>query len=324
MKNWKKSGYPDNGAKVQQIVLLGERNSGTNWVTSLLSSCFPTIPVNTYLSRWKHWFQDDIDENFRVKTHVVVSVVNPYDWLDLMRRIPRDEPNHMYNDDTSNHQQIGKNYNSRQPIDWKTFVTRPWTMPRPSLDYNTTGIRGIEERYCQSRFRFQEVVPCMLSDRQMQKEKMKIESRYVLLNEGFIRPFPDIWNTEQFEPPHAKTGQQSPLYEMKRNKPGEPYASIIDMRRDKLLNHMSVQDWEWVKGFTLAPIEQMGNKVFVGSFLNEISLVVGIDATCKNLPKPKFSSNLDNFPIQFIEWVTNHTDWDTEALIGYLPNPDQR
>jgi len=79
------SRYPLNGATVEQIVLLGERNSGqlvllssclfcitctdlfsqifiginvhnkkgTNWVTSMLASCFPTVPVRTWLTSWK-------------------------------------------------------------------------------------------------------------------------------------------------------------------------------------------------------------------------------------------------------------------------------
>ena len=76
------SNWPNNGAKVQQIVLLGERNSGTNWITSLLASCYPDVPVNTYLSRWKHWFQDDLVDTPKVKTAVVHAVVNAYDWVE--------------------------------------------------------------------------------------------------------------------------------------------------------------------------------------------------------------------------------------------------
>ena len=84
------SHYPENGAKVEQIVLLGERNSGTNWVTSLLSSCFPTIPTSTYLKTWKHWFQHDDDLNYvNASTFVVLAVQNPYDWIEIMRKVPR-------------------------------------------------------------------------------------------------------------------------------------------------------------------------------------------------------------------------------------------
>ena len=45
----KYSQYPNNGAKVAEIVLLGERNSGTNYMASLVASCFPDVPVHTYL-----------------------------------------------------------------------------------------------------------------------------------------------------------------------------------------------------------------------------------------------------------------------------------
>ena len=312
---WKRSNYPENGAKVQQISLLGERNSGTNWVTSLLNSCFPTIPVNVHLVRWKHWFQDDIDDNVRLDTFVVHSVVNPYDWLELMRTVPRDMPNHMY---MYSDQPPSRALSDRAGlIDWKTFVSRPWSMARPISDIDALQRNGTQDRYCQSSFRYLEVIPCLLSDRQMQREKQKLIKRYSLLKIGAIRPFPNIWTTLQFEPPHTKTGAVSPLYEMDRNNIGVPYNSIIDMRRDKLLNHMSVQSWEWVKGYALAPIEKMGDPEFVQAFLSEISSVVGIEATCTNLPKPTFSSKLDSVPAEFIEWVTNNTDWTTEALVGY-------
>jgi len=55
-----------------------------------------------------------------------------------MRRVPRDFPNHMN-------------------MDWKDFVTTPWTMKRGVGDVlfsNTT------DRICQYHFKFDEVVPC--------------------------------------------------------------------------------------------------------------------------------------------------------------------
>jgi hypothetical protein len=40
------------------LVLLGERHSGTKWMTAHLEECFGLkVQVVNHLSRWKHWFR---------------------------------------------------------------------------------------------------------------------------------------------------------------------------------------------------------------------------------------------------------------------------
>ena len=89
---------------VQRIALLGERNSGTTWLYDELQKCFPMVNVTPALTRWKHWFQEDIDTEwtrynndtmtYRSKseptTLVIAEFRNVYDWIESMRNRPRE------------------------------------------------------------------------------------------------------------------------------------------------------------------------------------------------------------------------------------------
>ena len=49
------------GSKIDRIVLIGERHSGTTFFTKLLKSCFPDIQVQDSFVVGKHWFQPHPD-----------------------------------------------------------------------------------------------------------------------------------------------------------------------------------------------------------------------------------------------------------------------
>lgn len=308
------SNYPFNNATVEQIVLLGERNSGTNWVTSLLASCFPDIPVSTYLAGWKHWFQEDLKckgdartdhpdckyvDIVQIKTFVVQTVLNPYDWVEGMRLTPRDYPNHM-------------------KMKWNDFVTTPWTMRRPARDIiyeNHTG------RLCQYAFRYNEVIPCHLDKRKMGKRARNERYRNEDKRNGVIRYYPSIYG-DKFQPPANHTGASSPVYEMRRDGSGEPYASLVDMRSDKLRNHLNVAKWKWIHGHELAHFDRMADPEYLWEFLHRIEKHVGLNATCSNIPLPKWKTKKynENATKEFMDWITDRVDWETEALVGYVPD----
>ena len=91
------SGYDineDELGKVKQISLLGERNSGTNWMTDELKQCFPNLTVKPRLVRWKHWFQHD-DGKEHNTTLVVAQFRNPYDWIAAMQKVTHHSPLHI-------------------------------------------------------------------------------------------------------------------------------------------------------------------------------------------------------------------------------------
>ena len=99
--------------------LLGERHSGTKWMTDHLTECFgDDVEVRKSFSAWKHWFQK---ENPLVPNAVVVAQFrNPFYWVEAMNRFPHHSPNHF-------------------DLDWRSFLAKPWTMPRYGEDVSFEG-----------------------------------------------------------------------------------------------------------------------------------------------------------------------------------------
>ncbi len=101
---------------IERVALLGERNTGTRWMSSELSKCFPTLNVQPRLVRWKHWFQHDLphtDGSPQETTLVIAQFRNVYDWIEAMRKVPHHAPLHLRKS-------------------WKSFVTKPWVRIRVS------------------------------------------------------------------------------------------------------------------------------------------------------------------------------------------------
>lgn len=117
-------------SNIDSIRIVGERHSGTTFLTRYLKACFPTRTVSDVLINGKHWFQpnpqyveavarkygkaglaptlvDDLDsvtwwqiaesEDPKSKfnnTLVIALFRNPYQWVEAMRRWPHHWPNH--------------------------------------------------------------------------------------------------------------------------------------------------------------------------------------------------------------------------------------
>lgn len=108
---------PKGTMPIQELSVIGERNSGTRWTVTHLSECFNhTLLVREKLVRHKHWFQHDVPNGRnRVGTFVVAQFRNPYHWTEAMRKVPHHSPKHYRKD-------------------WKSFITTPWTMERLASD----------------------------------------------------------------------------------------------------------------------------------------------------------------------------------------------
>ena len=69
----------NNNKRPNKIILLGERHSGTNWITNYLKDCFVdtnncNITVREQYKRFKHWFQEDDISIVEEDSAVVVSM----------------------------------------------------------------------------------------------------------------------------------------------------------------------------------------------------------------------------------------------------------
>ena len=247
----------------KRIFLLGERHSGTKWITSELRRCFqdgPGIEVSNHLTRWKHWFQSN-DTRYNgqfVNAVVVVQVRNVYDWVHGMWQYPHHSSAHF-------------------GLDWKTFVTKPWTLPdAPALtpeDLNATK------------------PPCVL----------------------------DNW-PHQVVPCHDLQDRGVLVYYEQNPQSGSVYPSLVDMRRDKLLHHLSMDRFLNISELIVVRLEDMEEDT--GLLLAQIEQALGVEAQCEpTRQQQKPAAPLDE---ELVEWITEHVDWKVERLLGYTPRHPKR
>jgi len=181
-----------------------------------------------------------------------------------MRKVPHHAPLHMF-------------------LDWKTFVTTPWTMPRVGKDLE---IENVEEVICQQNFRFNEINSC------------------------HIQPYPDGYVTWK-----RHFSEHEPFYELKNDGSGRAYASILNLRSDKIKNFMTViPQLHFVRHFLVQHYERLLEQG-TSDLLHQIEELTGIKAECTpSLPQNRRHRKLDR---HYLEWMKKYVDWDTEARIGY-------
>ncbi|KAL7484707.1 hypothetical protein ACHAW6_011150 [Cyclotella cf. meneghiniana] len=248
---------------VDKIVLLGERHSGTNWITDHLQDCFAHgIQVTPHYSRFKHWFQKEDLYPGAKKSAVVVSMFrDPYDWVWAMK----ERPHHA-------HDHIG--------LPWLEFVTKPWIGRRGATDRNISLVPGMKENVtCFSQFSFVEVMPCSRDDSP------------------------------------KRTGYADYKYELFVDGSERAYSSIIDLRRAKIVNHLSVSKFNGTRAFypfRYEDLECNGTELL----LNLLERATGIERQC-NATEPRREVKHKEVPKEYIDWMNKFVDWDVEAQIGY-------
>jgi hypothetical protein len=249
---------------IQQISVLGERNSGTRWMYDHLSNCFNhSLDVEIHLTRYKHWFQDpNVTLHPRNReTLVIAQFRNPYDWLEAMRDRPHHAPSHL-------------------DVDWREFLTTPWTMDRIGLDLNITSNATL----CQQHFRFNQINSCVKA------------------------PLP----REAYE--NIRMSRHQPIYELKQDGSGEPFDSIIELRAAKIVNFLETKDYPRVADTWPVHYEYLLEKG-TKQILDKIAKVTGIPYKCDPFPVQKRRKR--QLPKDFMDYVDAHVDWTIEELIGY-------
>jgi hypothetical protein len=179
-----------------------------------------------------------------------------------------------------------KPYHSPNHFDlgWKEFVTRPWGMERGKNDKQLIDEKQTQNTSCMHRFEFNEVIPCSRGDRNMYGDY------------------------------HGKP--VGITYELNNDGSGEIYNSILELRRDKIHNFLNVQRYEGVAALIPVQFEYMVTRG-TAELIEEIERVTGVRAhsSCKpTLARERSAKVLDT---EFVDWMDEHVDWETESLIGY-------
>ena len=170
--------------------------------------------------------------------------------------------------------------------DWKGFLLEPWTTKRPHSDWvflqNATMTGGNGQRDlkhpCRQKYAFHDVIACSSS----------------VIDGVGSRPF----------------------YEMRNDGSGLPYASIMELRSDKLRNLLSVKEYPGIAAHYIARYEELLANGTAG-LIQQISKHTGIEAKCDSVPP-------QNRPVrpmspQMEKYINRHLNWTVESWIGYHP-----
>ena len=138
---------------------------------------------------------------------------------------------------------------------------------------------------CQHHFKYQDIISCV------------------------HKPEPDV-------PVDTRHSLDKPFYEMRNDGSGEPYDNIMELRSDKIRDIMEIKDFPGVADLWIVQYEYMlaqGTQ----DLLDYITEWTGIKPTCKAYP-PQHRP-VRNLTSDFVQYVTDHLNWTTEAFIGFEP-----
>lgn len=168
------------------------------------------------------------------------------------------------------------------------LVTKPWRGPRKINDYHLLQKSGgsYEEvnvdagTSCVANYTWNEVIPCDYGD--------------FNLIDGYARY----------------------MYELMHDGSGRAYSSIVDLRRDKILNHLSMENMRGVKSFHPTRYEDL-YKQGTASLIKILEEETGKTAMCTPLEGKGVVSHKSMPGKDFVHWMSQYVDWEVEALIGY-------
>jgi hypothetical protein len=324
---------PKDHRRIERIVVLGERHSGTSYTTEKLSKCFPGLNVSPFLVRFKHWFQPtpeyvvnttalgldrykeeadyrsigsivtewpkivkaDNPKFFFKNTLVIIMVRSAYDWIEAMRIGPHHWPNHFHVKRCQKRPITDENgdelwYDS-EFLPWRKFVAANMTYLYPHGDFSG----GL----CQQAMPPGTVSPCRVWRKTIPEE----------VKEDYASNLDKV-------PGNLPFATRSPIYE--HDASGKPFQNPLDFRAAKLRNFLDIPNQWDIGGFMAVQFEYMNTKGS-GFVLDAVSKITGVDPSCE--PDPPMRQEMKQLDRKWTEWITEHADWDVEALVGYKPRP---
>jgi len=282
---------------ITQINIVGERNSGTKFVTNELQKCFPrtdNFRVRRGFLREKHWFQPVNREPEDYSTQLIVVVIRePFEWMASMLQSPYHSPEHVAGYDEKG---------NVIPLPWRDFVSRPLITTRASRD------RGIlldpvlsrNNTICRHGFTPKQIIPCQ-SDPTEFTPKWKI--------------------------PKEKYRGFHPIYEQ-RQTDGTPFDHFLQLRSDKIVNWvLQLPMLLNIGGMVVVRYEDLlalGTEFLVQQIAD---ILADSDngngnkqAMCKTAPPQPERIGRRKVPQDFRKWIDENIDVATERLVGYRTN----
>lgn len=288
--------YKKNTKLISEIHIVGERNSGTKFVTKSLQQCFPKstgVKVHRDFLRSKHFFQPIVRADFR-NSLIIVVVRDPIEWMAAMRENPYHSPSHVAGFDNTTDAVI--------PLPWQLFVNKPWTTLQTDIDRKLAeNEENRNQTICQEHFSMQHVVPCQLDDATIRGPPWHIP-------ESILRGY-------------------YPFYEQHRDGSG-PYRHLLELRSDKIVNWvLQIPLLMQLGAFLVVRYEDL-LRHGTESLLRQVADIVAIDdgtikekdklpATCAVTgPQPERIGKR-KIPDEFRDWINQNVPVETEQLIGY-------
>ena len=181
---------------------------------------------------------------------------DPYDWVEAMH----ERPHHA-------HGHIG--------LDWKEFVTKPWTGPRGPADHDKMeSAIHVEDLDCIAGYKFDEVIPCSEED-------------FTISDPPGYGPY---------------------MYELKHDESHRAYGSIIELRTAKILNFLQVPKFHGVKAFFPERYEEL-NMRGTAEFIKQLEEVTGLKADCKPFDGTGVVKHKNVDP-EYTRWMNKYHNWD--------------
>lgn len=170
-------------------------------------------------------------------------------------------------------------------MEWKDFVSKPWVGPRRAADKvkmqkaKEEG-KNIEYAGCLAGYKFDEVIPCSQEDSV------------------------------------AEEGYSTYMYELMHDGSHRAYGSIIDLRREKILNFLQVPKFHGVKAFFPERYEALNLRGTAG-LLAQLEEITGYKAECEPYKGTGEVKHKGVDP-EYTKWMNKFVDWDVEGMIGYV------
>ena len=300
-----------------RIILLGERHSGTNWITDHLKECFQgkaadapaaaalegnttttttaaaanntttatavTVTVTNEYTRYKHWYQEDtMPQNNNTIMVVIVLFRDPIDWIEAMRYEPHHAHDHVqfhekYNNIQQRQQQQQQHRNQKLRKHPSNIYWRNIAKPLSWKEFVTRPWMG--KRGPKDVLIRQQIDAAALRNNDNQSSSSSGSSS--LMND--IRCMDNYQYVDatpcSIEDVTVVKGLGEYKYEYHPDKSERGYGSILQLRSLKIRNHLSIRNYTSVNAYL--PYRFEGLRINgTMSLINDVRTATGLVADC--------------------------------------------